>query len=76
MSIVEYRPEAQIRAYVRDPGAFRYTSMPAHPGLSDADLDALIAYFRAMRERKQDPRANLDGTSPPSGPAAADGAGG
>ena len=55
-SIVEYRPEAQIRAYVRDPQATRYTSMPAHPELSDADLDALIAYFRAMSTRKRDPR--------------------
>ena len=60
-SIVEYRPIEQIRAYVRDPGAFRYTSMPAHPGLSDADLDALIAYFSAMRERKQDPRGRTAG---------------
>lgn len=56
-SIVEYRPLAQIRAYVRNPEAFRYTSMPAHPGLSEADLDALVAYFSAMRERKSDPRA-------------------
>lgn len=56
-SIVEYRPEAQIRAYVRDPQATRYTSMPAHPELSEADLDALIAYFRAMSMRKRDPRA-------------------
>ncbi|HPG24263.1 MAG TPA: cytochrome c [Myxococcota bacterium] len=54
-SIVEYRPIPQIRAYVRDPRATRYTSMPAHPGLTDADLDALIAYFRAMSERKHDP---------------------
>lgn len=56
-SIVEYRPLAQIRAYVRNPEATRYTSMPAHPHLSDADLDALIAYFAAMRARKHDPRA-------------------
>lgn len=56
-SIVEYRPIPQIRAYVRDPQATRYTSMPAHPGLSDADLDALIAYFQAMSRRKHDPRA-------------------
>lgn len=55
-SIVEYRPESQIRAYIRDPQAIRYTSMPAHPGLADADLDALIAYFTAMSRRKHDPR--------------------
>lgn len=55
-SIVEYRPIEQIKAYIRNPEATRYTSMPAHPGLSDADLDRLIAYFRAMSERKRDPR--------------------
>ena len=54
-SIVEYRPVAQIRAYIRDPRTFRYGNMPAHPDLSDADLDALVAYFRAMSRRKYDP---------------------
>jgi hypothetical protein len=29
--------------------------MPAHPELSDSDLDALIAYFRAMSRAKHDP---------------------
>jgi mono/diheme cytochrome c family protein len=56
-SIVEYRPAEQIEAFVRDPQSFRYTSMPANPHLSDADLQALVAYFRAMSERKRDPRA-------------------
>jgi mono/diheme cytochrome c family protein len=56
-SIVEYRPIAQIRAYIRNPQATRYTSMPAHPELADSDLDALIAYFTAMSARKDDPRA-------------------
>lgn len=54
-SIVEYRPEAQIRAYIRNPQATRYTSMPAHPHLSETDLDGLLAYFRAMSTRKRDP---------------------
>jgi cytochrome c1 len=31
--------------------------MPPHPHLSDADLDDLVAYFAAMRERKHDPDA-------------------
>ncbi len=53
-NITEYRPEAQIREYIRDPQRFRYGSMPAHPGLSDGDLDALIAYLRAMASRKHD----------------------
>ena len=54
-SIVEYRPTEQIRAYVRDPGSFRHTSMPAHHHLSDVDLDGLLAYFHAMSQRKHDP---------------------
>lgn len=56
-SIVEYRPVEQIKAYVRNPQRFRYTSMPPNPQLSDADLDALIAYFELMRTRKRDPQA-------------------
>ncbi|MBW1882535.1 MAG: cytochrome c, partial [Deltaproteobacteria bacterium] len=56
-SIVEYRPIEEIKSYVRNPEATRYTSMPAHPDLSDADLDALVAYLEAMSHRKQDPRA-------------------
>jgi mono/diheme cytochrome c family protein len=54
-SIVEYRPAEQIKAYVRDPAAFRYTSMPSHPHLSPADLDGLIAYFGVMKTLKHDP---------------------
>ncbi len=54
-SIVEYRPVEQIKAYVREPGAFRYTSMPSHPHLSPADLDGLIAYFDVMKGLKHDP---------------------
>ena len=54
-SIVEYRPREQIKAYVRDPQTFRYTTMPSHTYLTDADLDALIAYFDAMSGLKHDP---------------------
>ena len=56
LSIVEYRPAEQIKRFVRDPAQFRYTSMPAHRHLSDAQLDGLIAYFTAMQARKHDPR--------------------
>ena len=56
-SIVEYRPVEQIKAYVRDPAAFRYGNMPAHPHLGAAELDGLIAYFETMRRAKHDPRA-------------------
>jgi len=54
-SIVEYRPEDQIKQYIRDPASFRYTSMPAHKHLVDAQLDALVAYFRVMSRNKHDP---------------------
>jgi mono/diheme cytochrome c family protein len=54
-SIVEYRPVAQIKAYIRDPSTFRYGRMPAHPDLSEEDLDALIAYFETMKGLKHDP---------------------
>lgn len=54
-SIVEYRPAEQIKAYIRDPQTFRYTSMPPHPQLSDAELDGLIAYFTTMKSLKYDP---------------------
>jgi mono/diheme cytochrome c family protein len=54
-SIVEYRPVDQIKAYVRDPLAFRYGNMPAHPFLKDGDLDDLVGYFSAMKTRKHDP---------------------
>ena len=55
-SIVEYRAAAQLKAFIRKPETFRYTSMPSHEHLSDADLDAVLAYFGAMRERKHDPK--------------------
>ena len=54
-SIVEYRPIPQIKAYIRDPMTFRYGNMPAHPFLKDGDLDDLVSYFAAMKERKHDP---------------------
>ncbi|HHH28115.1 MAG TPA: cytochrome c, partial [Polyangiaceae bacterium] len=59
-SIVEYRPEDQIRAYIKNPSTFRYGNMPDNPHLTDDDLDGLIAYFRAMSERKQDPKAEAE----------------
>jgi mono/diheme cytochrome c family protein len=53
-SVTEYRPEDQIRAYIKNPATFRYGNMPAHPDMKDDELDALIAYLRAMKERKHD----------------------
>ncbi len=53
-SIVEYREAAQIKAYVRNPLAFRYGNMPAHLHLSEVDLDALVFYFKEMSQHKHD----------------------
>ncbi len=58
-SIVAYRPEAQIRAYIRNPQTFRYTSMPSHD-LGPAELDQLLAYLRHMASHQRDP--GPDGT--------------
>jgi mono/diheme cytochrome c family protein len=54
-SIVEYREPVQLKRFIRDARSFRYTSMPAQPQLTDADLDALVAYFEHMRAHKHDP---------------------
>jgi mono/diheme cytochrome c family protein len=54
-SIIEYRPVEQVKAYIRNPAAFRYGNMPANEHLSGTDLDALVAYFEAMKDRKHDP---------------------
>ncbi len=54
-SIVEYRPADQIKAFIRDPTSFRYTSMPPHRHLSPQQLDELIAYFETMKTLKRDP---------------------
>lgn len=60
-SIIEYRPEEQIREYIRNPLAFRYGNMPPHPQLTKEDLDGLIAYFRVMHEHPFDPDADKKG---------------
>jgi mono/diheme cytochrome c family protein len=53
-SIVEYRPEPQIRAYIKNPATFRYGNMPANPHLTEANLDDILAYFKVMSHEKQD----------------------
>ena len=45
----------QIRAYIKDPLAFRYGMMPGNPDLDERALDDLVAYLRAMAKRKHDP---------------------
>lgn len=45
-AVTDYRSADWLRAYIRQPSRFRYTHMPDHTDLSDAQLDALIAYLR------------------------------
>lgn len=59
-SVTEYRDEATLRAFIRDPRAFRYGAMPSHHDLSEGDLDALLAYLRHMAGLKFDPHAPED----------------
>ncbi len=54
-NILEYRAEADVIAYIRDPRAFRYGSMPSHTDLSHDDLSALVQFLRAMQKFKKDP---------------------
>lgn len=63
-SIIEYRPEEQIREFIKNPNTFRYSAMPAHLHLTKEDLDGLIAYFHAMHEHPYDPDAVKNGGTP------------
>lgn len=56
----EYLREDLLRAYIRDPQSLRHWPQARMPGfdrnaLSDADLDALLAYLRHMSHRKAGP---------------------
>ncbi|MCA9580160.1 MAG: cytochrome c [Myxococcales bacterium] len=55
-NITEYREENQLRSFIQNPKAFRYSAMPAFGHLSPADLDALFAYLRSMATHKRPPR--------------------
>ena len=54
-SIVEYRPIDQVKDFIRDPEKFRYSTMPAHRDMTDAQLDELVSYFSTMKTLKHDP---------------------
>jgi hypothetical protein len=53
-NILEYRDPVVLRAFIKDPTAFRYTVMPAHPNMTSGELDDLIAYFSVMKNQKND----------------------
>ena len=52
-SIVEYRSEFMIKELIKHPSKYRYTHMPDHPDLSEADLNNLIEYFNYMNENRK-----------------------
>ncbi len=54
-SITAYRPAQQIRAFIRNPRTFRYTTMPAHEHLGELQLDDLLAYLEHMSGLQHDP---------------------
>ena len=45
-SIVAYRTEEMIKAFIKQPSQFRYSSMPDHTDLSDGQLDELYQYLK------------------------------
>lgn len=56
-NVTEYRDEAFLRAWIRDPFSFRVSVMPGSPHLSEEDLSSLLAYLSAMKEVKLDVKA-------------------
>lgn len=64
-AILEYRPEAQVRAYIQNPLTFRYSVMPPNPDLSAQALSDLVAYFSAMQRQKHDPDSRKPGAPIP-----------
>lgn len=51
-NILAYRPEEQVRAFIKSPSKFRHSPMPDFPDLSNSQLDSLIEYFRYLHYRK------------------------
>jgi mono/diheme cytochrome c family protein len=51
-NVTEYRDEAFLRAWIRDPFSFRVSVMPASAHLSEEELSALLAYLAAMKDAK------------------------
>ena len=54
-NVLSYRPKEQLRAFIKNPRAFRYGNMPAQTHLSEAALDQLLAYLAAMGTKQLDP---------------------
>lgn len=52
-SVTEYRSAQMLKAFIRQPSQFRYTRMPDHADLTEADLDRLLDYLRHMANLRQ-----------------------
>lgn len=52
-SVTEYRSPEMLKAFIRKPSQFRYTHMPDHADLTDADLDNLLDYLRHMANQRR-----------------------
>lgn len=52
-SVIEYRSPMMLKAFIRQPSRFRYSHMPDHTDLTDADLDNLLDYLRHMADQRR-----------------------
>lgn len=52
-SVTEYRSPEMLKAFIRQPSQFRYSRMPDHTDLSDAELDRLLDYLRHMASQRR-----------------------
>lgn len=53
-NVTEYRDRELLKAWVKNPLQFRYGNMPPFAHLTENQLDAVLAYLSAMREKKLD----------------------
>jgi mono/diheme cytochrome c family protein len=63
-NILEYRDQATVRAFIKNPQSFRYTVMPPHEKMTSEEMDDLMAYFSAMRNQKNDKDAAKTASAP------------
>ena len=52
-NVAEYWQVNDLKNFIRNPESFRYQSkMPAFGHLSDADIEAILAYLQQMKQQK------------------------
>jgi mono/diheme cytochrome c family protein len=51
-SVAEYRSPEWLKDFIRQPSKWRYSGMPDHAHLTDADLDDLVEYFWHMAKHR------------------------